>query len=79
MLTFGEGTISLTVRDDGRGFDMKDVAKLDPSHFGLQGMRGRVRRLDGQFHLESVPGQGTTIRATFPHSDKQVQHPQSIP
>jgi signal transduction histidine kinase len=55
-------TVHVTVRDDGAGFD--------PSHrtdgFGLLGMRERVQLLDGTLEIESTPGEGTTVSATFP-------------
>jgi signal transduction histidine kinase/ligand-binding sensor domain-containing protein len=50
--------VSLTISDDGRGFD-PDVAPA-AGHFGLQGMRERASAL-GSFSLESRPGGGTRI------------------
>jgi signal transduction histidine kinase len=55
-------TIHLTVRDDGRGFD--PVAHTDG--FGLDGMRERAELLGGAVTVESAPGQGATVTATFP-------------
>lgn len=71
VLEFGTDEVILVVRDDGKGFDKKDALELDATHFGLQGMRGRARRLNGQFQIDSKPGSGTTIRATlpYPHPD----------
>ncbi|MGB0093267.1 MAG: sensor histidine kinase [Solirubrobacteraceae bacterium] len=55
-------TIEVTVRDDGAGFDV-----IDPTAgFGVLGMRERVELLNGTFEIESSPGQGTSVRATFP-------------
>jgi signal transduction histidine kinase len=59
-LRFDRSALSLSVRDDGRGFDPHGVAEAKPGHFGLQGMRERAARL-GQFAIESATGQGTTI------------------
>ncbi|BCX49060.1 sensor histidine kinase [Haloferula helveola] len=64
---FGATEVILTVTDDGCGFKPGAAAGADPAHFGLQGMRGRARRLDGQFEVNSTPGEGTTVRATIPH------------
>jgi len=57
-----EDSVRITVRDDGRGFDT--TAK--PTGFGLMGMRERAELLEGALEVESGPGQGTIIRATFP-------------
>jgi two-component system NarL family sensor kinase len=55
--------VTLTVEDDGRGFDLEDVAQ---SRFGLVGLNERVKLLNGRFHIESTPGQGTKIEADLP-------------
>ncbi len=57
-----DDTVHLQVRDDGAGFD--PTAETDG--FGLLGMRERVELLDGSLHVDSAPGAGTTVRATFP-------------
>jgi signal transduction histidine kinase len=54
------GGLQLTVTDDGQGFDVG----LDyPGHFGLVSMRERLEKLDGELHVSSVIGSGTTITA----------------
>lgn len=65
-LEYREKTVSLTVWDDGRGFDPKTAAGLKEGHFGLQGMRERIKRLAGTFEIRSFPGKGTSIVATVP-------------
>jgi signal transduction histidine kinase len=54
--------ISLTVTDDGKGFD-PDRAD---GGFGLTGMRERVALVGGRLAIESTPGRGTTVRANLP-------------
>lgn len=66
VVEFSPKEVMLVVRDDGRGFANGKVAALDATHFGLQGMRGRARRLNGQFAIETDPGRGTAVRASFP-------------
>jgi signal transduction histidine kinase len=39
---------------------------LQEGHFGLQGMRERIKRLAGSFEIRSLPGKGTSILATVP-------------
>ncbi len=55
------GELTLTVADDGRGFD-----PANPSGgFGLAGMRERVALVGGRFQLESSDS-GTTVRVALP-------------
>lgn len=59
-----DGRVILTVRDDGRGFDPEQKS-LAVGH-GLANMKARADELNGQFEIESQPGQGTTVRLTLP-------------
>jgi len=56
--------IHLTVSDCGTGFD-KDQA-LARQGLGLISMRERVQMINGDFEVESEPGQGTTIHVRAP-------------
>jgi signal transduction histidine kinase len=59
--------IAMEVRDTGCGFDVEALLRQPPAgHFGLDGMRERVRLLGGQFAIESATGQGTTVRVEIP-------------
>src|SRR5262249_46661816 len=60
-----EDVVELTIKDDGRGFDTS--AAQPEGHFGSVMMRERALVTGGTFSRESELGQGTTIRATFPH------------
>lgn len=53
--------MSLTVQDDGSGFDAARVRGL-----GLLGMQERVAHLGGVFGVKSAPGQGTTLLVELP-------------
>lgn len=55
---------SLTVIDNGRGFDPSSV---EAGHLGLVSMRERVEALGGRFMIESSPRSGTAITAWIPH------------
>jgi signal transduction histidine kinase len=57
-----ERTVGVTVRDDGDGFDPADST----AGFGLLGMRERAELLDGTLVVDSAPGQGVTVSASFP-------------
>lgn len=57
-----ERAISLVVRDNGRGFDTRRRPGPQDGHFGIEGIRERVRRRDGAFEIESAPDRGTVAR-----------------
>jgi signal transduction histidine kinase len=54
------GELTLTVTDDGVGFDRPAVDS--GSHFGLKGMQERADALGGRVMVQSEPGRGTTVR-----------------
>ena len=59
-----DGQLSLSVADDGCGFDPVGVAP--GAHFGLVGMRERVAALQGALDIDSAPGEGTRINVHLP-------------
>jgi len=62
------GQLSMVVTDDGAGFEQTEAFSEVGGHFGLLGMRERAERLGGELHLESQPGQGTTVEVKVPLS-----------
>jgi signal transduction histidine kinase len=58
----GEG-IELSIRDDGRGFDV--VASAAGERLGVSGMRTRIALLGGNLQVDSAPGGPTTVTATL--------------
>ena len=58
-----EGYISIEVHDNGKGFELGNVAAT--SH-GLDGMRHRVEAAGGRLNVVSAIGQGTRISAVLP-------------
>lgn len=61
-LSTEQDKVCLAIADNGRGFSYHQTT----SGFGLQGMRERVTAIDGEFHLETSPGQGCRITVTLP-------------
>jgi signal transduction histidine kinase len=63
-----KAAITISVRDDGRGFDV--AGRLDAAaaegHLGVVGMRERVRARGGTFEIASSPGMGTTVTVDMP-------------
>ena len=55
------GTVSLTIDDDGAGFDPRHTRGM-----GLLGMEERVKQLGGKLDVQSQPGKGTTVRVSLP-------------
>ena len=56
----------LTVADDGCGFDYAHLRENSQVGLGLKSLAARVSLLDATLHLESVPGQGTSVRVEVP-------------
>ncbi|GAB4577816.1 MAG: hypothetical protein Fur0022_05480 [Anaerolineales bacterium] len=58
-LTHAENTLTLTVSDNGRGFDPKSIE--DTTHLGLRGLQERAEMVGGMFKVQSRANEGTTI------------------
>lgn len=58
------GLVSLTVSDDGIGFDSSGLGTS--GGLGLIMMRERASQLNGKFEFESAPDRGTTIKVVVP-------------
>jgi signal transduction histidine kinase len=59
----GAEGIVLEIDDDGRGFD---VGTTTPG-MGLRNLRERAELIGGKLEIQSTPGDGTTVRASFPY------------
>jgi signal transduction histidine kinase len=64
VLERGNGSIVLTVGDNGVGFVTGAVNTA--AHFGLKGIEERVEMIGGRLIVESGPGSGTTVRVAVP-------------
>ncbi|MEQ1697653.1 MAG: sensor histidine kinase [Hyphomicrobiaceae bacterium] len=60
--TGGRDQMSISVTDNGRGFDPQNARR---SGLGLPGMRARVHAIGGRFDIVSNQGSGTAITASF--------------
>jgi len=62
-LHFLDDTVSLSVSDNGKGFE---PSRPTPGHYGLIHLKERALNLGGTLDIHSVAGQGTRISFTFP-------------
>jgi signal transduction histidine kinase len=63
-----ENSVSLSIRDNGRGFDVGLTGSGQPHElgYGLSGITERVRILGGTFAVDSRPGSGTHLTIEIP-------------
>lgn len=68
-----DGAVSLKIRDDGRGFEMKNpgAGKKKGHGLGLSNMRERVLSLGGNWEIQSVPGEGTAVQVSIPVAEER--------
>lgn len=61
-LAYGDASLAVSVRDDGRGFDPSCVTE----GYGLAGLRARAAEVGGTVSVRGAPGQGTTVTVRLP-------------
>lgn len=61
-------TVGLMVQDDGMGFDKNMVLteNIQTRGLGLRSIEGRTSIFGGSLEIQSEPGEGTAIRASWP-------------
>jgi PAS domain S-box-containing protein len=62
-LAVGAESVSLTIADDGCGFDAQSAMDHRTRGLGLLIMQERLRAVDGSLRIESQPGAGTSVVA----------------
>lgn len=60
------GFLRVIVTDNGSGFDVSHAETSDGGHFGLDGVRQRIKRLDGTFEIVSQSAKGTRAVILIP-------------
>jgi signal transduction histidine kinase len=68
-------TLQLVVRDNGKGFDpasVQDPADENSRGAGLRNMRERVLATGGEYTLESSPGEGVRVLATWSQASLEL-------
>ena len=64
------GSVTMRVQDDGRGFRSAEVANTHS--LGLLGMRERAELLGGSFSVRGFPGEGTVVTVSMPLSRHEL-------
>ncbi|HEX7252363.1 MAG TPA: ATP-binding protein [Thermoanaerobaculia bacterium] len=74
VVAFADHGTTISVSDDGIGFDVKAVLEriLDSSHNGLIGMRYRTESIGGVLRVRSEPEKGTTLQFRLPRPQKRT-------
>jgi two-component system sensor histidine kinase DegS len=65
-LEFRDDRLSVSVVDDGMGFDVEAALKPKSESFGIIGMRERVELFQGNLQFNSTIGKGTKVYFQLP-------------
>ena len=66
QLAKNENHLSITIEDDGKGFDVSVIKNKDG--IGLQSMQKRIELLSGKMDIDSAIGKGTSVNIELPIS-----------
>ncbi len=70
-LRYDDDEATLSLRDNGRGFDPLILQHLPPGReggYGLLGLQERLQLVGGRLHIDSHPGDGTCLLVHVPKS-----------
>ena len=65
---FDPAAFSMEISDDGCGFDLAPLQQGQRAGLGLRNLQNRARVMGADFHIASVPGEGTTVKIILPSS-----------
>jgi GAF domain-containing protein len=76
-LALADGTLDLTIADDGAGFDVAAARRraLAGGSLGLLGIEERAELAGGRSVIESAPRRGTTVRVSLPAGPDRGESP----
>ena len=71
-LNDGKSSLSLIIKDDGKGFNIKEILNIRKTvgGMGIRSMQERISFLCGRMDIISSPGSGTRIDIKIPLADK---------
>ena len=67
-LNHSEHLLSISIEDDGKGFDLDETANRKSKGMGLVFMEERIKYIDGRLFINSEKGAGTKITINAPIS-----------
>jgi NarL family two-component system sensor histidine kinase LiaS len=56
----------MSIKDNGRGFNLLGLDKSPPGYHGLSIIKERAEGLGGSVNIITAPGQGTEIQVSLP-------------
>ena len=62
-LSLADDRLLVSVQDDGQGFDLQTIPT---GHYGILGIRERVRLINGTVNIQSEAGKGTKLEVSIP-------------
>lgn len=62
-LRMKDKSLLLTIQDDGQGFD---ATAIPAGHYGILGIKERVRLVNGSFDIQSEKGKGALLKVEIP-------------
>ncbi len=62
-------SLLVTIQDDGQGFD---ASAIPSGHYGILGIKERVRLVNGSFEIQSENGKGTLLKIEIPTSSSAL-------
>jgi signal transduction histidine kinase len=65
-IAYADDSLTVRIRDDGKGIDREVLREGRPGHFGLLGMRERAEKLRARLGIWSKPGAGTEVEIRVP-------------
>ena len=66
-ISYRAHSLSLSVTDDGIGFEVDPALRAYGGHWGLLGIKERTSELRGTLIVRSAPGEGTTVAVRIPY------------
>jgi signal transduction histidine kinase len=63
-LSLSGKNLLVSIQDDGQGFDPQNIPS---GHYGILGIRERVRLVNGDVEIQNEAGKGTTVKVSIPH------------
>jgi len=71
IITTNGDWLTLILKDNGCGFDVRETTAVSDEHFGLKIMQERAESVNGRFQITSTLGQGTQIDLQLPCARSQ--------